>query len=239
MNPVISGLRGFTFNGKHNNDLGVVMEKKVIQFPSKKKIKESVPFMQGSYDFSTIGSNGEIVFEEREITITLGLPGTTKEQLQVLYSNVLEWIVDAGKQRLVFDAIKDYYFLAEVESNSTLEETMEYGQLELTFTADPFKKSIEYVGSDIWDIFNFEEDYAQDIQYVINGSRTIRLYNPGRTVRPIINSSVSMSFVYNGITYNINTGDNRVYGFYLKTGANDLTFNGTGTIKFIFQKEVL
>ena len=31
---------------------------------AKKKIKETVPFMNGYYDFSTIGSNGEIMYEE-------------------------------------------------------------------------------------------------------------------------------------------------------------------------------
>ena len=133
MKQIISGLRGVTFNGKHNNELNIVMKKKTIQSPSKKKVKDSVPFMNGSYDFSTIGSNGEIVYSERDITITFGLPAETKEQLQVMYSKVLEWLVDVGKQKLIFDVMKDYYFLAEAEETTTFEEVMEFGRLEVKF----------------------------------------------------------------------------------------------------------
>ena len=84
MIPIISRLRGVAFNSKHNKDFNIAMERKSIQSPSKKKIKDSVPFMSGSYDFSTIGSNGEITYNEREIAVTFGLPANNKEQLQVL-----------------------------------------------------------------------------------------------------------------------------------------------------------
>lgn len=237
MMNVISGLRGVTFNGKHNNDIGIVMQNKSIQSPPKKKIKETVPFMNGSYDFSTIGSNGEITYSEREITIVFGLPAETKERLQVLYSKTLEWLVDVGKQKLIFDVIKDYYFMAEVEETTSFEETMEFGKLEVKFLVDPFKFSIEYVGSDIWDTFNFEEDYAQDSGYDIVGSKTITLYNPGRTVRPVINCNTPMTIIQNGKSYNLSVGDNKLYGFYLTTLNNTLTINGTGRINFIFRKE--
>lgn len=239
MNTIISGLRGVTFNGKHNNDIGVVMHSKDIQSPPKKKTKETVPFMNGSYDFSTIGSNGEIVYSEREITITFGLPAETKEQLEILYSKTLEWLVDAGKQKLIFDVMKDYYFLAEVEETTSLKQTMEFGELEVSFVADPFKYSVDYIGANIWDTFNFEEDYLQDSGFDIVGSQTITLNNPGRTVRPIINCSSPMTMIQNGRSFNLVTGDNQVYGFYLRNLANVLTINGNGRINFTFRKESL
>lgn len=239
MIPIISALRGVTFNSKHNKDLNVVMQSKLIQSPSKKKIKETVPFMNGSYDFSTIATNGEITYSEREITIVFGLPAETKEQLQVLYSNVLEWLVDVGKQKLIFDDIRDYYYMAEVEEATSFEQTMEFGKLEVKFVADPFKYSINYIGLDLWDIFNFEEDIVQDSSYDINGSRTINVYNPGRSVRPIINCTAPMTIIQNGKTYNLSVGDNKLYGFYLKSLMNNLTINGTGRINFIFRKESL
>ena len=158
MSTLYSTLRGFTFNNKHNHDMSVVMHSKSIQPPSKKKIKESVPFMNGSYDFSTVGSNGEIVYTERTITVVLGLPTDSKERLHRLYSKTIEWLMDVGKCQLIFDDIKTYYFMAEVEATSTFDEVMSFGRLTVTFTADPFKTSIEYVGDNLWDTFNFEED---------------------------------------------------------------------------------
>lgn len=237
MNTLWTGLRGVTFNGKHNNDLNIVMHSKSIQSPPKKKIKETVPFMNGSYDFSTVGSNGEITYSEREISIVFGLPAETKEQLQVLYSKVMEWLVDVGKQKLVFDVMKDYYFMAEVEDTTTFEETMEFGKLEVKFIAEPFKSSVDLIGSNIWDTFNFEEDYLQDSGYDIVGSKVITLYNPGRTIRPIINCSTPMTLIQNGKSYSLVAGDNKLYGFYLIPLANVLTINGTGRITFTFRKE--
>lgn len=239
MNVLTAGLRGVTFNDIHNNDIGVVMQSKSIQSPSKKKLKDSVPFMNGSYDFSTVGSNGEIMYNEREISIVFGLPAETKEELQVMYSKVLEWLVDTGKHKLIFDVMKDYYFMAEVEETTSFEETKEFGKLEVKFVADPFKYSINYIGSDLWDTFNFEEDIVQDSSYDINGSRNINIYNPGRFVRPIINCSSTMTLIQNGKSYNLSIGDNKVYGFYLKSLMNNLTINGTGRINFVFRKESL
>ena len=239
MNELISSLRGFTFNGKHNTEAGVVMHNKSIQPPSKKKVKESVPFQNGSYDFSTVGSNGEITYNEREITIIIGLPSDTKEQLQVLYSNVLEWIEDTGPQRLSFDVIRDYFYMAEVEDVSSFEEFMEFGRMTLIFKAYPFKLSCEYVGTDIWDIFNFEEDYAQNNTFDINGSRSILLYNPRRPVGPIINCTSSMTMTKDNKTYNLLPGDNKIYGFRLNKIENKMLIKGTGKIKFIFRKESL
>ena len=239
MISIISGLRGMTFNGKHNNSFNIVMESKSIQSPSKKKVKDSVPFMNGSYDFSTIATNGEIAYSEREITVTFGLPEETKEKLQVLYSNVLEWLVDVGKQKLIFDDIKDYYFMAEVEESTSFEQTMEFGKLEVKFVAEPFKYSIDYVGVNIWDTFNFEQDYLQDVAYDISGSRVITIYNPGRTVRPVINCTAAMTLIQNGKSYSLSVGDNKPYGYYMNTLSNTMTINGTGRITFTFRKESL
>ena len=237
MNSLISSIRGCTFNNKHNSEIGIVMHSKLIQPPSKKKIKEVVPFMNGSYDFSTVGSNGEILYTEREIKVVFGLPAETKERLQVMYSNALEWLMDSGKQQLKFDVIKDYYFIAEVEGSSSFEEVLAFGKLEVTFIAYPFKISVDYVGGDIWDTFNFEEDYLQSNSFEINVTKDITLYNPRRPVGPIINSSASMTLIKDGKTYNIVPGDNKLYGFRLNNLANNMTINGTGTIRFIFRKE--
>jgi predicted phage tail component-like protein len=240
MNQLYLELNGLIFNNKHNyKDIGVIMHKKTIQFPSKKKIKESLPFMNGSYDFSTIGSNGEITYTEREILVTLGLPSNTKEQLQVIYSNVLEWLIDVGKSKLIFDDISDYYYMAEVESTSTFEEVLSVGVLEVTFIAEPFKTSVDYVGFDVWDTFNFEEDIVQDIEFDIINSKTISIYNPRRLVIPTISCNSNMIITLDGYSMNVVSGNNKNWLFKLKNGTNNISIIGTGHIKFIFRKESL
>ena len=239
MIDIISGLRGVKINGKHNKEFGIAMESASIGFPAKKKIKETVPFMNGYYDFSTIGSNGEIMYEEREIDITFGIPAWNKEELQHMYSKILEWCVDISKSQLIFDSMPDYYFEGEVIDSSTLEETMAYGKIQLKFTCEPFKKSVSYVGECLWDPFYFEEDYMVDSSFVISGSGTVGIHNPGRRVRPIINCSSSATITYNGNTYNLVAGNNEIYGLYFTTGFNQIIVNTNGTISFKFRKETL
>ena len=237
MIDIISGLRGVKINGKHNKEFGIAMESASIGFPAKKKIKETVPFMNGYYDFSTIGSNGEIMYEEREIDITFGIPAQSKEELQFMYSNILEWSVDIPKSQLIFDSIPDYYFEGEVIDSSTLEETMAYGKLQLKFTCEPFKKSIAYISDGLWDPFNFEEDYLEDFTFVISGSGTVGIHNPGIMVRPNICCSATATRTINGKNYNLVKGNKKVYGFYVTIGVDKKTRQTNGTIGFKVRKE--
>jgi len=237
MNELSASLRGFTFNNKHNyRDMGVVMHSKSIQSPSKKMIKDSVPFMNGTYDFSTIGSAGEITYNERTIEVVLGLNAINKERLQVMYSDILEWLVNNGRSKLVFDVIKDYYYMAEVESTSTFKEVIEFGLLTITFVAQPFKTGVDYATNNLWDYFNFEEDYLQDSDYDIISNKVITIYNPRMLTTPIINCSSNMVLLYNSITYSLFVGDNKSYGLKLQNGSNILDFTGNGHVKISFRK---
>jgi len=233
--------RGFKFNGKHSyTDYGLALESKKIGSPAKQKIKETVPFMDGSYDFSTLGSNGQQVFAERPIEIVIGLPTKSKEQLHILYSKVLTWLVDVGEQQLVFDDIANYYFLAEVESAPDFEEMIRFGKLKVTFTAQPFKKCVEYEGDKVWDTFDFNNDILQEAEFNVAGSRTVSVINGGRIVIPTFNASATnMTIVFGGKTYSLVVGDNKIYDIKFPSGVNSITLNGTGTITVLLRKETL
>ena len=195
--------------------------------------------MNGSYDFSTIATNGEIVYNEREITVTLGLPANSKEGLKTLYSIVLEWLVDVGRSNLVFDDMPGYYFLAEVENSTTLEQVMEFGKLVVTFVTSPLSTSIDYAGDEKWDTFNFDMDYMSIVEFDIVGSGTVSVYNGGRSICPLVNCSSNMTVTNNGYSTNFVVGDNKDWSFKLQNGKNDISITGAGHIKFIFKKERL
>ncbi|WP_097025426.1 distal tail protein Dit [Clostridium peptidivorans] len=233
-------IRGFTFNDKHNyKDFGLVLESKQILPPSKQKIKINVPFMSGTYDFSVIGSDGEQIFEERQIQVVLGLATRSKEKLHVLYSQILEWLQDIGRRKLVFDDICDYYFEAEVENASSFEEMCRFGKIAVTFICQPFKIGVDYEGEKLWDSFNFDVDVLQDTGFDVAGNKTVNIINVGRAVCPVINADASMSVVFNSKVYNLAIGDNKFYDLKLQPGENNFIINGTGHTKFIFRKQVL
>lgn len=239
---------GLTFNGKHSfNDFGLYVEKKTIDPPAKVKILETVPFMNSKYDFSTIGSGGEQIFDTRTITVKLALICYTMEELYTIYSQVLEWLTDCGQSQLIFDFDQSYYYLAEVHEASKFEDFAENGELEVTFVAEPFRYSIDYMGDDIWDNFNFITDYTQYTNiFTIENAQQIEMYNNGRNVVPIINVNTPMKFVIEGDNniYNLNVGDNKLYNIKFKTGLNNIAFQVMtagviGTVKIIFRCEVL
>lgn len=234
-------MKQITFNNRKSyDDFGFTIESYSIQPPSKKKIKEAVPFMNGSYDFSTVGSSGEIVYTERDISLVLNLHGKSRAHLLQKYSEALEWLIGTGKSPLIISDIPDVFFSAEVENAPSFETVLKRnGKLGIVFVADPFKSGNEYEGDKLWDTFNFETDYLQDTVFTVGGSRTATIYNPGRTVIPVINCSAAMTVKANGYTLNCSKGDNRDYRLKLLNGANTVTINGTGTVKINFRKELL
>lgn len=228
---------GLTFNNKHSyNDFGFYLTSKQIQPPNKKKIKLSVPFMNSTYDFSTVGSNGEVTYNQRLITLNFAILKRNKQYLQIDYSKFLEWLIDTTQQQLIFDDQQDYYYLGEVEQAPTWEEIQDTGQFKVLFIAEPFKTSIDYVGSDIWDTFNFEEDITQNVAFSVSGSKDVSIYNAGRVVTPTITADSSFTLTYNSKTYNVVVGDNTFYDFKLLNGYNGINISGTGNIEFKFKK---
>ncbi|MCR3759145.1 phage tail family protein [Clostridium felsineum] len=236
---------GFSFNGKHSiTDMGVIMEYKKIQPPAKKKLKLAVPYMNGMYDFSTIGSGGEQVFEQRTINVKIDLLGRdkTKEDLQKLYSRVCEWLLNCSKSKLVFDDDTGFFYMAEVENISSWEETWYWGFMEFVFTCDPFKYGATYYGSDLlWDNLDFDlPDYIQQSRFTISGTQTVYLYVPwGHSFTPNVVVDSNMTCTLNNYTATFGINSPIDYGFRLLNGTNVITITGNGNIEFQFRKEML
>jgi len=230
-------MNGINLNNLHSyDDFHLILNSRVISTPSKKKIKSDVPGMNSTWDFSTVASNGEIIYNQRTIVCNFTLICNSKAQLQSEMSKIAEWLQDTPQSRLIFDDISDYYFMAEVENEIPIPEEHSVAEFTVVFTAEPFKTSLDFVGNDIWDTFNFNEDYMQTNEYDVVGSKSITLYNPGRLIMPTINCSANMSITVNSKVYSLVTGDNKNYGLKLKNGANNIVINGSGHIKFIFRK---
>jgi predicted phage tail component-like protein len=230
------------FNGKKSyDDFQLGLESISIQPPSKKKIKESVPFMNGSYDFSTIGSSGEPVYSERSIKVKFNLFEKNRSLLYIKYSNALEWLLDAGQAQLIFTDMPNYYYLAEVENAPSFEEVISrLGIFEIEFVAEPFKYGIDYEGDGkLWDTFCFETDALQDTSFDVTSSLNATIINTGRPIIPQIIVSANMSCTLNGYTAVFTPAKDKDYKFKFQPGENQITINGVGNIEFKFRKEVL
>lgn len=233
---------GFSFNNRNSyNDFGLILEEHSIQPPKKVKILDSIPGMNGSYDFSTVASNGEQVYDTREIDIKVFLMQSDKTRLHFLYTRVLEWLMGTGQSKLIFDFLPGYYFMAEVQEAPSWDELIETGELSIKFVAEPLKYGTELAGDLLWDNIDFDlPDYIQDTSFTVNGAKTITLYNPGsHGIIPTIVANGDITCTLNGYTTTFPQGTSTDYGFKLENGTNIINISGNGNIQFNFRKEVL
>ena len=231
-------MRGITFNEKHSiKDFALYVENLDISPPSKKKIKESIPFMQGCYDFSLLyGTN---TFDERVLSYTFKIIAENPMRLNVIKTQVNNWLLGCGQCQLYDDAIPGYYFLAECTKIAEKDDRYET-TLDITFTTYPFKIGEFYEGNNLWDSFNFELDVLQDTKFTVDNILSVSIYNSSIIdIEPTIIASSQFEITLDNKKYVVEVGTSKDYRFKLKKGSNNLTLKGNGTIEFKFRKEVL
>ena len=79
----------------------------MVKSKTKNKIKEIIPFMNGSYDFSELyGGN---TFKERSIKYTFELLEDSPLKLNILKTKVENWLLGCGQCQLYDDSIPDFW----------------------------------------------------------------------------------------------------------------------------------
>lgn len=230
---------GFTFFDAHTKEYNMSLKERLAPTPGENTITEEVPFMQGSYDFSMI--LGERIFKNRTLSYRFEVEERSYRHRKVDEIVLKNWLMKKGWGRLYDDHDGGYYYWAKCTS-VTVEDDHVFGRLSISisFEAYPFMVADLEEGHDIWDEFNFELDYIQPNEFVVSGSLNIVLMNVGSAgVVPTITASSQMTIIKNGITYTVPAGESKSESFRLEIGENTMTINGTGTIKFIFYKELL
>lgn len=228
---------GISRNGTHSKEFGLWLVDRSAPTPSEKEIKESVPFMNGAYDFSNF--LGERVFENRTITYVfenLERKYANRKSLQTAIEN---WLMRDGFSRLDDDHAKGYYYMAKCSNVNVVDE---YGGLRATveFEAYPFKVAENPEGSDIWDDFNFELDVSQSTIFTVNGSATITLLNQSVIgIAPKIVTNNPVTIALRGTSYSFESGETESNAFRLLPGTNALVITGNATVEFVFYKELI
>ena len=231
-------MRGISFNNKHSiKDFNLYVSELDISPPAKNKIKETIPFMNGSYDFSELyGGN---TFKERSIKYTFELLEDSPLKLNILKTKVENWLLGCGQCQLYDDSIPDFYFLAECININESDDRYK-SVLDVEFIAYPFKIRTEYEGNNIWDNFNFELDVLQDTKFTVNGTSNVSIYNSSIIdIEPTIIASSQFEITLDNKKYVVEGGTSKDYRFKFKKGSNNIALKGNGTIEFRFRKEVL
>lgn len=230
---------GITFGEFNSMNEGLLLTYRDDTPPEEKVIKESLPFVQGDYDFSRI--LGEAIRENRTTTYEFLIKEydyEVRKTLEVKYENML---LNQGVGR-IYDTINPgYYFYGKcINAEVVLEEKWQQLKLIVTFDCYPYMISELKEGHDIWDEFNFELDVAQEVKHTINNTKEITLYNVGTpSVVPSIIASSEMTIEKGAVSVTVPPGTSKSELLRLNAGENKLKVTGNGTIEFDFFKELI
>ena len=229
---------GIVKGGKRSyDDFGLTVRDTTTETKKKNKTLVKIPFMNGSYDFSSL--YGGQTYEEETRTYEFNLIAKDKYDLEIQKIKVSDWLLDGEQAEIYDDLLAGYHRLAECIDLS-FEENYNYAKVTANFRAYPFKISNLCEGHDIWDELNVELDVSQEVSFDVNGVKNEVLINNGsNVVTPIVICSTSMIVTLDNKAFKFPEGESKDYRFRLKKGDNCLKIEGKGTIEFKFRKEVL
>lgn len=232
----------FTYLGKRPSDFGAYVHVAThdIGFPSKVKTVVTVPYSNQVYDFSTVG--GVQPYNERKVTYVINVVnkyGYDQVSMHQLKTEIVNWLYSSNsKKELYDDKLPDYHFLAELQEEADLKDDIRSGELTVVFTCYPFMIANKFEGDDEWDTFDFETGIAQNVNFKINGSRTINLINDSVIpVTPEITTDAPLTIQTGGNLYQVSAGVSKEIP--LQTGTNRIDVTGQGNISFAWRREVV
>lgn len=123
---------------KSFDDFGLLIATRNISPPKKKSIKENVPFSNKVYDFSKI--NGEIYWEERTLEYSFDIAEISTEEMEVVKTNAMNWLMNIHDEDIYDPYIGDYHFHGSYKDNSWSED-FGAGTINVTFEVYPYKIS--------------------------------------------------------------------------------------------------
>lgn len=220
---------GITFGEKHSyRDYGLILNKKEIGSPEAKTYEIDVPYRNGKIDV-TEKTTGQVSYNNRPLKFTFTCIDDMNTWARK-YSELLNTF-NGKKMHVVCDDDAAFYYIARLKVN-TWESDKNIGKIVIEGDAEPYKYDINPSTVDWeWDIFDFEEGIINEMnELVVEGERAVTLICRGKLMFPTFISSSAMTLTYNGETYNLKAGSQKIYDLFLTEGENELTFKGNGTI---------
>ena len=226
---------GVLFGDKHSfRDFGLYPKSKiVINPPDVREVYVEVDGADGDLDI-TEALTGRANYESREGDFEFTI--VDRKKWDSVYSGLMNTL-HGRKMRVVLDDDPYHYYYGRIKIDSF--RTNKYtANIAIKGVFDPYKKSLIANSLDwLWDPFNFETDYAMNYgDMTVDGSLSVTLVGSRMPVTPNISVSSNMTVEFNGETYQLTAGDNRIAGLVLDdTTEYELTFTGNGKVNIEFE----
>lgn len=204
----------------------------VVQPPSLRESYVEIPGADGELDLSEV-LTGHPLYDGRDAKFEFML--IDRERWRWAYSRLMNE-VHGKRMRIVLDDDSNFYYTGRVKVNS-FESSINLATIVINARIDPYKKSL-IANSErwLWDPFNFETDVARDYaDLTVDGTLTVTVVGSRMPVTPVLKVSSDMTVQYDGTTYQLATGSNRIAGMVLADDEYEMTFTGTGTVSVQFE----
>lgn len=218
---------GFNFKGIHSSEFGVSVKTKSRPIrPSGRTVLKSVPFRDGSYDFSSSNPYGREFYNDRSFSVALSVCADNMTLMQRKLNSLSKWL--CGKGELIFDDMPFVKWRAMVidEIIYVPEHDGRKAVFEVNFNAGPFSEcvfdtngphiGVDYIVLDENIPIGIDEVYT----YTISGRGDISIMNVGdRPMMPVIDI----------------TGD--AGSVVLEMNGKLLAFNASGAVRVDFDRQ--
>lgn len=211
---------GIKINGKHSyGDFGLYLKSRNIGLPDKKSIRETVPYMNGYYDFSAL--NGAPAWDERTIEYAFDVINDNPAELDNFVSCVLDWLSNVHDADIHDDTVYGYHWHGSYDAASIeWDETGMQAEISVTFVVHPFKIA----------------DTATT-HTLTAGTHTIN--NPGMAVAPYVSSTATAAIQIGTSVTSIPANEQVQLEIDLARGNNTVVVTGEAGVTLSYYKEVL
>lgn len=236
---------GIKFGDFDSVKRGWWLTKRDAPIPEEYEIVDSVPYMQGEYDFSVL--NQERYYKKRELTyefIVVDDDYAYRKGEEEAAKRLLTTPPKLKSLNNLYDSHDPTYYFKKAKCTSfSADDDAEKGVLTVTvkFKTYPYAISREHEGNDIWDYIDFD-NYADNVwtyqfNLAVNESKRFDIYNTGKPVIAKISSANDTKFTWEDYTYKDVTNDRHV----MMPGHNWCTAlcEKGGWVKIDWRREVM
>lgn len=211
---------GIRVNGEHSyEDYDLYLKNREIGLPEKKNIRQTVPYMNGYYDFSAL--NGAPAWGERKIVYAFDLISDTPEELDAYVVSVQNWLCNVHDADISDDTMPDYHWHGSYDScDVSWDETGLQAELKVTFVVHPFR------------IANYPAEHVLQ-------AGTHVILNQGMAVAPYVVSESTAVIQIGTYVSSIPANEKTRLEIDLVRGENTVVVTGDKTVTLGFYEEVL
>ena len=211
------GIRIKDLHSYRNFDLYI--KYRMVGLPEKKSIRQTVPFMNGYYDFSAL--NGAAAWGERLIEYGFDVIADTPQALELEVGKILDWLCNVHDEDIFDDTLTRMHWHGSYDkSDVSYDEDGEHAEIKVSFVVHPFK------------IADVPTEYTMT-------AGTYKITNLGMAVAPYVSSNATAAIQIGTYVSSIPANEEIQLEIDLERGENTVLVTGTGTVKLSFCEEVL